>query len=470
MSFGVRGARISTGPRGTYVHVGAGGFRYSQRIDGHRPRPKRLSPPPSPTLWPLLHYRQRPPAVPSKCWSRLHSSSPAPTSCSRKSARKEQAFRLVPLVAGVSAIGLVSFLVLSIPPTRRSCGGSPSRRESSRPRLTALGRVGRSTGAPGPRPLCARSRRRHRPGGAGADDRHAPAGARDLGRTTRTCHGDWKRHAGAGTSVGRRLVGVGFGAPPFIQTNARVGFLSIDGTRLYFFPDRLLIFGRGGARAIPYSDLTIRAGTIRFVEEGGVPRDAHVIGKTWRYVNKDGSPDRRFRDNYQIPVVLYGTLEIAAPSGLRLSLQTSADGLATGTEKLLHVVQDAIRQLKSRRATPPQLEPLPDFPPDPPPLILPMPQSPPGYGPPTLLRVARRLAGMGHDHGLGHPPGVAPGGSAYLVCPGRRSGGCFPVRGVHRIRRRRRPAALPTSPPPRKPQVWRRPSPARASVPCWRAS
>ena len=35
-SVGVRGAGLSVGPRGTYVHFGAGGFRYSQRIDGPR--------------------------------------------------------------------------------------------------------------------------------------------------------------------------------------------------------------------------------------------------------------------------------------------------------------------------------------------------------------------------------------------------------------------------------------------------
>ena len=103
-------------------------------------------------------------------------------------------------------------------------------------------------------------------------------------------HGDWKRNAGAGTSVGRRRIGAGFGTPPFIETNARVGFLSIDGIRLYFFPDRLLILGRGGARTVPYADLRFEAGTIRFVEEGGVPRDARVVGTTWRYVNKNGSP------------------------------------------------------------------------------------------------------------------------------------------------------------------------------------
>ena len=33
VSAGVKGARISTGPRGTYVHAGRYGFYYSQRIN-----------------------------------------------------------------------------------------------------------------------------------------------------------------------------------------------------------------------------------------------------------------------------------------------------------------------------------------------------------------------------------------------------------------------------------------------------
>jgi len=92
-------------------------------------------------------------------------------------------------------------------------------------------------------------------------------------------HGDWKRNAGAGTSVGRRRINVAWGAPSIIETNARVGFLSIDGTRLYFFPDRLLIFGRGGVSGIRYTDLNLSAGRVQFREEGGVPRDAKVTGR-----------------------------------------------------------------------------------------------------------------------------------------------------------------------------------------------
>ena len=90
--------------------------------------------------------------------------------------------------------------------------------------------------------------------------------------------------------VGRRRIDAGFGAPPFIVTNARAGFLSIDGIRLYFFPDRLLVLGRGGARTVPYADLSFKAGTIRFVEEGGVSRDAKVVGTTCATSTRTAAP------------------------------------------------------------------------------------------------------------------------------------------------------------------------------------
>ena len=49
VSVGVRGAPISAGPRGTYVHLSAGGFRYSQRLDGQVPgSPARSSHQPAP--------------------------------------------------------------------------------------------------------------------------------------------------------------------------------------------------------------------------------------------------------------------------------------------------------------------------------------------------------------------------------------------------------------------------------------
>jgi hypothetical protein len=134
--------------------------------------------------------------------------------------------------------------------------------------------------------------------------------------------------------------------PLFIHTNARIGFLDIGGRRLYFFPDRFLVRGNADLRAVRYQDLKVEANTVRFSEEGGVPRAARVIGQTWRCVNGSGGPDRRFNNNDEIPEVLYRTLVLSEPSGLGVNLQLSTDGLAPTCVKLLESVRTAVSNLE----------------------------------------------------------------------------------------------------------------------------
>jgi len=63
-----------------------------------------------------------------------------------------------------------------------------------------------------------------------------------------------------------------------------------------------------------------------FMEEETVPPDSQIVRHTWKKVNKDGSPDRRFANNYQIPIVEYGDLTIKSGTGLheRYMLSNSA--------------------------------------------------------------------------------------------------------------------------------------------------
>ena len=182
-------------------------------------------------------------------------------------------------------------------------------------------------------------------------------------------HGDWKRNAGAGTSVGRRRVHIGSGRPTSSKRNARVGFLDADGTRLYFFPDRILVFRNGTVSAVLFTELNVVGGSVRFIEDGTVPRDANVIGTTWKFVNKSGGPDRRFSNNYQLPIVRYGTFDVSAASGMQLSLQTSAEMLGTVFADSLRDVRAIVDDLGSHAATP-RLEPLPEFADDPPPIFV----------------------------------------------------------------------------------------------------
>ena len=85
--------------------------------------------------------------------------------------------------------------------------------------------------------------------------------------------------------------------------------------KLIFLPDKFFIIKNGKIGALNYSDLKSTVSATRFVESEIVPSDAKVVDKTWKYVNKSGGPDKRFSDNRQYPVCLYGELTLRAAEG-----------------------------------------------------------------------------------------------------------------------------------------------------------
>lgn len=64
-------------------------------------------------------------------------------------------------------------------------------------------------------------------------------------------------------------------------------------------------------------------GTTQFVETEAVPKDAHVIGYTWLKVNKNGTPDKRFKENREVPVCEYGNIRIRSGNILNIELMCS---------------------------------------------------------------------------------------------------------------------------------------------------
>ena len=61
----------------------------------------------------------------------------------------------------------------------------------------------------------------------------------------------------------------------------------------------------------------------RFVEDLIVSRDAYVVSKTWKYVNKNGTRDKRFNNNYEVSVCLYGDVTLTSANGLNVMLECS---------------------------------------------------------------------------------------------------------------------------------------------------
>src|SRR5436189_1160281 len=129
-------------------------------------------------------------------------------------------------------------------------------------------------------------------------------------------YSDKKYHAGVLQGIKRSRITPRFEPPPFVKTNIAVPALPAGPRTLYFFPDRILIYGRSNVDAVAYSELEIRVEQTRFVESDGAVGDSEVVAETWQYVNKKGGPDRRFRNNPQFPIVLYDELQLRSSSGL----------------------------------------------------------------------------------------------------------------------------------------------------------
>lgn len=141
---------------------------------------------------------------------------------------------------------------------------------------------------------------------------------------SRSTNVDWKRNAGASSLVRRTQVSIVAAAPPRVKVNVPVSCISTGSLKLFFLPDVILCMSGGRFGSLSYNDFQITHSGTRFIEEDGVPADAAVVGETWRYVNKNGGPDRRFNNNVRIPIAQYGMLLFTSSEGLNIHLNTSS--------------------------------------------------------------------------------------------------------------------------------------------------
>ncbi len=147
-----------------------------------------------------------------------------------------------------------------------------------------------------------------------------------------------KVNAGASALVSRVPLTRGIGGPPNLATNIAIPSLSTPGRSVYFLPDRILVQDGKHYADVAYRDSRAEAAPQRFIEEGAVPSDSELVGHTWRYVNVKGGPDRRFKDNRQIPILRYGRLTLTGKAGYQaifdFSTPTASSALASGLTEM----------------------------------------------------------------------------------------------------------------------------------------
>jgi Protein of unknown function (DUF4236) len=129
----------------------------------------------------------------------------------------------------------------------------------------------------------------------------------------------------ASRQISRMPTTLDYAASDLVRFDGRaMRFGNINGEDILIYPGVVLMPRDDGAFAlVDLREVELTSHALQFVEEETVPPDTQVAGYTWAKVNKDGSPDRRFNGNYQIPLAVYGRLLFMTAVGVEEEYQFS---------------------------------------------------------------------------------------------------------------------------------------------------
>jgi Protein of unknown function (DUF4236) len=342
VSAGVRGLRIGTGPRGNYIHMGRYGLYYRQTLPSVT-RPSHLHP--------ALEFERQPP-IPANTHDPLTEIESADVSqmVDSSSAKllaelneKQKKMRLWPVVTGAGILLFVLAVVadwplwaLALVTVCVAVGIFVAVRRDQFTKTVVLFYDFDEEMEQAYQLLHDRAALL----AASAKIWHVEASGRVRDR---------KYHAGASHLIRRKPTTIHTAEPPYVKTNISTVAIGVGRQTLHFFPDRLLIYDAHGVGGIAYPALQLEEGHTRFVEDGAVPHDAQVVDRTWQYVNKNGGPDRRFKNNRQLPVCLYNELSLRSDSGLNELIQLSKADVAGGFVQAVEGLAKRLHQAQEKR-------------------------------------------------------------------------------------------------------------------------
>jgi hypothetical protein len=149
----------------------------------------------------------------------------------------------------------------------------------------------------------------------------------------------------SGSTIQRERIRLGLSRPAYLPATPGERWAEVptmgkaDGSKIYVFPS-FLVFESGADFAVlePQS-LTIDTYITRFIETEGVPGDARIVGNTWRYTNKNGTPDRRYSVNPAVPIAEYGAVNVSSTHVDEQFMFSNAEAAVAFGQALQHYCQ-----------------------------------------------------------------------------------------------------------------------------------
>lgn len=156
----------------------------------------------------------------------------------------------------------------------------------------------------------------------------------------------WKKNSGASSLIENEVTSVSYELPKGIVSNITPPMIAIDGKKCYFLPDCILVEENKRFGAVRYERLRTGVRHRRMIMEEA-PSDAQLVGETWRYVNKGGGPDRRFKDNKMLPICLLEEIAMVSEGGFKGLLQVSKRGVGSAFTCAISEIGAASQELRA---------------------------------------------------------------------------------------------------------------------------
>jgi Protein of unknown function (DUF4236) len=142
--------------------------------------------------------------------------------------------------------------------------------------------------------------------------------------------------------IDRKPTGLSISELPIIQTQYRpLRWHNVNGPDLFLFPGFVIVFQTiEHFGVLDLLEVQLEFTLTKFQESDKCPADAQQVGVTWAYANRDGTPDRRYSSNPQIPIVLYGELSWLSKTGL-------SETFLISNAKAAAIFADALTELRN---------------------------------------------------------------------------------------------------------------------------
>lgn len=132
-----------------------------------------------------------------------------------------------------------------------------------------------------------------------------------------------KFHGGASSKEERKEITIQFSKLPKIESNLKFPEIPFGREKLFLLPDIMITFYLNICKPISYHNIVAAQKNQEFIEFGKVPKDAEVVDWTWKFVNKSGEPDLRFKENEEIPVLSYSEIYLQDTNNFHIQISFS---------------------------------------------------------------------------------------------------------------------------------------------------